>query len=239
LTLAITARNRVGSTARVTQSRALAPRSTVRPTEGRTTQQPGATSATAARGVPTRVTFKFGEAQHLCAALGHGDAQSAAIARSADDDTVAGTIEVDIFIPSPREAVFRFFVEPALVAEWLGEVHALDGRLGGVFRIETAFEGHVTGRFLTLSPPDRVVWTWERDDAALAPARVGIELVVHHEGTLVQLVHRDPPVDDSRRHSPVGVSRGGRSPSPRGDDPRSFWMQALAKLYAAVLRSGA
>ena len=168
-------------------------------------------------------------------------AQWPAIARTADDDTLGATIEIeiDIFIPSPREAVFRFFVDAALMSEWLGEVRALEAHPGGLLRIVTAFEGEIAGQFLTLSPPKRVAWKWisARDDAALAPSRLDIELVVQHEGTLVQLVQGDHPVDSSLDGS-RNESRG-RSPDPSPDDAkRRFWRQALAKLYAAALRYG-
>jgi uncharacterized protein YndB with AHSA1/START domain len=49
-----------------------------------------------------------------------------------------GAIEADIFIPSPREHVFRFFVDPSLAAEWLGEVRAPGPSPGGVVHIELA-----------------------------------------------------------------------------------------------------
>jgi uncharacterized protein YndB with AHSA1/START domain len=165
-------------------------------------------------------------------------AQWPAIARTADDDTLGATIEIDIFIPSSREAVFRFFVDAALMSEWLGEVRALEAHPDGILRIETAFEGELAGQFLTLSPPKGVAWKWTsaRDDAALAPSRVDIELVVHHEGTLVRLVQDDPPVDSSFEGS---RNERGRSPDPSADDAtRRFWRQALAKLYAAASRYG-
>ncbi len=41
-------------------------------------------------------------------------------------------VEADIFIPSPRETVTRFFEEPALASAWMEEPEALDQSRGVV-----------------------------------------------------------------------------------------------------------
>ena len=47
-------------------------------------------------------------------------------------------IEREIFIAASPETVFRFFVEPALMARWFGEQHTLDPRPGGIFASTSA-----------------------------------------------------------------------------------------------------
>lgn len=154
------------------------------------------------------------------------------IAPSTDNDKLGGTIEADIFIPLRPEAVYRFFVEPVLVAEWLGAVKALDARPGGDLCIATSFDGVVRGQFLVLAPPSRVAWTWERQDGAAAPARVDVELVARHEGTLVQLALRG----DRASLSPIRAHDFEHRRA-FGDPQLHVWRQALAKLYAAAVRS--
>ena len=42
----------------------------------------------------------------------------------------------EIFIAAAPEAVFDFFVDPAMMARWIGLSHQLDPRPGGMFRVE-------------------------------------------------------------------------------------------------------
>ena len=44
----------------------------------------------------------------------------------------------EIFIAAAPEAVFDFFVDPAMMARWIGLSHQLDPRPGGMFRVRSA-----------------------------------------------------------------------------------------------------
>ena len=128
--------------------------------------------------------------------------------------------------------MFRFFVDPVLVGRWLGSVRALDGRLGGELCVETALQGVVRGQLLVVSPPDSVAWTWEPEDRSVTPFLVDVELVDRNEGTLVQLTRRAYPATPSREDS-----RAPEAGRPSDDAAHLFWREALAKLYAAAVRS--
>src|SRR5215471_9840403 len=69
-------------------------------------------------------------------------------------------IEREIFIAAAPETVFRFLVDPTLMADWIGLTHTLEPHPGGMFRVEVS-EGNVArGVYTEVIPPRRVVFTW-------------------------------------------------------------------------------
>jgi uncharacterized protein YndB with AHSA1/START domain len=111
-------------------------------------------------------------------------------------------IEREIFIAAAPEAVFRFLVDPALMAEWIGRSHTLDPRPGGVFRVEVSEGNLARGVYTEVVPPRRVVFTWGWESvpptvlAAVPPGSsvVEIDLEATDAGTLLRLRHsRLPP----------------------------------------------
>ena len=72
---------------------------------------------------------------------------------------------------APRELVFRALVDPELVPQWWGQrgsttvVEALDARPGGKWRfVQQAPDGNeygFRGEFREVTPPERIVWTFE------------------------------------------------------------------------------
>jgi uncharacterized protein YndB with AHSA1/START domain len=118
-----------------------------------------------------------------------------------------GAIEREIFIALPPEEVFRYLVDPALMARWIGSSHDLDPRPGGRFRIEVSKGNIASGRYLEVSPPGRVVftWGWESQDAVLSllppgASLVEIDLERKDRGTLLRLRHSRLPADIAGRH---------------------------------------
>jgi uncharacterized protein YndB with AHSA1/START domain len=85
-----------------------------------------------------------------------------------------------------REEVFAAFTDPKLIAHWLSpsdevatEVAELDLRVGGRYRFgfRTALEdhGYVGGAFREITPPERLVFTWEWEPP---DPHAGIETIV-------------------------------------------------------------
>ncbi len=80
-------------------------------------------------------------------------------------------IRVERIFHAPRERVWRALTDPALVAQWWGRGHRLEVvqmevRRGGHWRfVEHAPEGTngFGGRYREVSPPERVVQTFEWD----------------------------------------------------------------------------
>jgi uncharacterized protein YndB with AHSA1/START domain len=135
---------------------------------------------------------------------------------------------------APRELVFRMWTDPAHMARWWGPhdftnpVCELDVRVGGAIRIHMrAPDGAVhpmTGTFLEIVPPKRLVFTAVAEDA------VGKPLLEAH--TVVTLED-----DDGRTRLTVAARAVGLAPiAPQmlaGMD--AGWSQSLERL-AEILR---
>jgi uncharacterized protein YndB with AHSA1/START domain len=107
-------------------------------------------------------------------------------------------IERQVFIPARPETVFRFLVEPELMARWIGRVQSATAEEGGLFRLQFTFgEGHTaTGVFTEISSPERLAFSfgWE-GDGTFPPGRslVEIELRPQAGGTVLKLKHSGFP----------------------------------------------
>ncbi len=100
-----------------------------------------------------------------------------------------------VVINAPAQDVFAHFVDPELFGQWMAEGATLDPAPGGLIRWTHPNGDTVSGRYVEVDPPRRVVFTygWERADVQIPPGSttVEIELVAQDDGaTLVTLVHR-------------------------------------------------
>lgn len=65
-----------------------------------------------------------------------------------------------------RERVFRAWIEPRALEHWLKPrglrmtVRALDARVGGAFRFEIEDGSAIFGTYLSIVPPEKLVFTW-------------------------------------------------------------------------------
>jgi uncharacterized protein YndB with AHSA1/START domain len=74
---------------------------------------------------------------------------------------VDGTVmERQIFIGASPETVFSFLVDPSLMVHWIGVLHSLDPRPGGIFQVEVSRGNVARGVYTEVTPPSRVVFTW-------------------------------------------------------------------------------
>src|SRR5215471_7449893 len=87
--------------------------------------------------------------------------------------------ELETFIALPPEEIFRYLVEPTLMARWIGLSHDLDPQPGGRFRVEVSSGNIASGHYVEVVPPRRVVftWGWESQDADLSILPPGFSLV--------------------------------------------------------------
>jgi len=103
-------------------------------------------------------------------------------------------------LPAPRELVFRAWIEPEGIREWMcpGDATStqavLDVRVGGSFRLvmKGKDRDHVqTGIYQVVDPPSKLVFTWVPADNPSAATLVTVdffahgdecELVITHEG---------------------------------------------------------
>ncbi len=80
-------------------------------------------------------------------------------------------IHIERVFDAPREFVWRAFTEPELVAQWWGRgnklvIERMDVERGGHWRyVEHSPDGThgFEGRYREVSPPERLVWTFEWD----------------------------------------------------------------------------
>jgi uncharacterized protein YndB with AHSA1/START domain len=117
------------------------------------------------------------------------------------------TIEREIFVNAPPEAVFRYLVEAEFMARWIGVSHELEPRPGGRFRVEISSGNIASGCYTEVAPHRRVAftWGWESHDgslAALPPGKslVEIDLQAKDGGTLLRLRHSRLPTELGQIH---------------------------------------
>jgi uncharacterized protein YndB with AHSA1/START domain len=139
------------------------------------------------------------------------------------------TVEHDVRVAAPPETVFAYFTDPMRFVQWMGAEAMLDPRPGGVCRIvfrppaalgaflDRTFgvgeplapdsEPVVSGQFVEVVPPRRIVftWGWERDLYAMPPQSTEVEVSLEPDGdgTVVRLTHRSVPT------GAVELHRGG------------------------------
>jgi uncharacterized protein YndB with AHSA1/START domain len=133
-------------------------------------------------------------------------------------------VEYETRVRASPETVFRYFTDPARMVEWMGTEATLDPRPGGVCRVDPAGHAVMSGAFLEVDPPRRVVftWGWENEQYATPPQStlVEVSLVPDGEDTLVRLTHR------RLKSAAVAFHRGGwghylprLARAAAGDDP--------------------
>lgn len=93
------------------------------------------------------------------------------------------------------ERVFELFTDPVQFGRWMAEDAILDAAAGGVVRWTHPNGDTVSGRYVEVDPPRRIVFTygWERADVGIPPGSttVEIDLIARPDGsTLLKLVHR-------------------------------------------------
>lgn len=120
-------------------------------------------------------------------------------------------IEREIFVAASPETLFRFLIDPPLMARWLGSSHVLEARPGGKLRIEFSRGDVACGEYTEVVPHRRVAftWGWEPDHKGQNPkltvlppgaSLVEIDLEPKEGGTLLRLRHSHVPKDIAQRH---------------------------------------
>ncbi len=113
------------------------------------------------------------------------------------------TFACSIELPAPPETVFDYFVDPALMLEWIGDHAVLDATPGGEFTLD--IEGiPVRGRFLEVVAPERVVVSWgHAGSQTIPPGSTQVRFTLGPTaggGTLVQIEHLDLPDEHVASH---------------------------------------
>jgi uncharacterized protein YndB with AHSA1/START domain len=105
-------------------------------------------------------------------------------------------VELEIRLEASPHEVFAHFVEPERYVRWQGVRAELDPRPGGVFRVWMDERTIASGEYVTVEPPERVVftWGWEGNDE-VPPGSTTVELLLAPDGdhTVLSLRHTGLP----------------------------------------------
>jgi uncharacterized protein YndB with AHSA1/START domain len=139
-------------------------------------------------------------------------------------------IDQQITIAAPPEVVFAYFIDPDKLVRWLGSKAELEAKPGGNFWVDMNGRDVVSGSYVEVTPPTRVVftWGWELGGAPVAPGSSTVEVTLTPEGdgTLVRLVHRDLPDPTVPSHDEGWTYKLGRLAilAAGGDPGPDQWM---------------
>lgn len=114
-------------------------------------------------------------------------------------------VEVEVRIAARPETVFDFFTDPDKMIQWMGRSAELDPRPGGRFYCDINSDAIVSGEYVELDRPNRVVftWGWNGEDSVTPPgsSRVEVLLAPDGDGTHLRLVHHDlPSAESAEKH---------------------------------------
>jgi uncharacterized protein YndB with AHSA1/START domain len=108
-----------------------------------------------------------------------------------------------IRIAAPPDVVFSYLIDPSLLSRWFGDATGSTPEPGGAFAIAFDDTKSVQGRFVTIDPPKRVVFTWGVPGSdVLPPGSTTVEVVLTADGsdTVVDLTHHDLPRSELPSH---------------------------------------
>ena len=116
--------------------------------------------------------------------------------------TVPAVLTATVRIAAPPVDVFPYFIDPALMVQWIGEWADLRPEPGGRFALDFSTTP-VRGEYVEVEPPRRVVFTWGvAGKDSLPPGSTTVEIVLTADGldTIVELFHHDLPSDEFDSH---------------------------------------
>lgn len=144
--------------------------------------------------------------------------------------TVISDLEVTLTreFDAPRELVFKAMTDPRLIERWWGPrnyrtvVDHLDARPGGTWRFRNIAadggEHAFRGEFKEITPPERVVWTFEYEPL---PGHISVETMTLTEQdgrTLLTVIDRFSSKEDRDGMVNSGMESGARESYERLDE---------------------
>ncbi|WP_226962764.1 SRPBCC family protein [Streptomyces sp. C8S0] len=135
------------------------------------------------------------------------------------------TVTLERHIAARPETVFGFFTDREKWLSWMGADGTFSFEPGGAYRTRVTGENVAAGRFLTVDPPKRLVftWGWEAGPMRVPPGSTTVEITLEPtaDGTLLRLVHTGLP---PRRPAPHTLRAGsttstGSRPAPKATTP--------------------
>jgi uncharacterized protein YndB with AHSA1/START domain len=145
-------------------------------------------------------------------------------------------LRIEETFPAPREKVFAAWTHPEVLRRWWAAGPGwtspwveVDLRVGGTYRLAMTAPGAadtnvVTGEYLEVDPPQRLVYTW-RWESAGAPGG--------DAATLVTVEFRDAGATGTT----VVLTHSGFPDAEVRDQHGAGWRACLAQLHGRVLRA--
>jgi len=112
-------------------------------------------------------------------------------------------LAVERRVAARPSAVYAYLTDAVRWARWQGASAESEAIPGGRFRMRMGNGMLAEGRFLELVPDERVVFTWGWHGHPTVPpgsTTVEIELAVDGDETLIRLVHRGLPPEETGTH---------------------------------------
>ena len=113
-------------------------------------------------------------------------------------------VQCQVHIAASKETVFSFWTDPEKMVRWQGISASLDPQRGGEFHVDLGPGITIRGKFLEVSPYDRIVLSFGWEGSPGVPpesTRVEIELTEEAGGTLLTLRHSGLPKDEREMHT--------------------------------------
>ena len=117
------------------------------------------------------------------------------------------SLEVETRVEAPPHVVFAFFTDPERYRQWKGTGAELDPRPGGIYRVEMGVNGWVSGEYVLVDPPHRIVFTWgweHNPDLPPGGTQVEVTLTADGDATIVRLRHQGFADETAREQHEVG-----------------------------------
>ena len=113
-------------------------------------------------------------------------------------------LSYELTIEAPAEAVFDLLTEPAGLLKWIAVEAETDPRPGGRLTWTHANGQIVTGQYLEVQRPERIVFSygWEAN-AKVGPGSTQVEIELEQLGqhsTRLHLAHRGLPAEEETSH---------------------------------------
>ena len=127
---------------------------------------------------------------------------------------VQETLRITRTLDVPRERVWRAWTQPEELAQWwwperFQTTYQVDLREGAQYRFRTANLPDLgvlslTGRFLEVYPPERLVYTWQWENGDERPTRVSVDLEERDARTEIHLTHEGFADNQERENHVLG-----------------------------------
>jgi uncharacterized protein YndB with AHSA1/START domain len=92
--------------------------------------------------------------------------------------TITTTLEHVIDIDAAADVVYEMWTTPHGLCAWWGVAASIDPRPGGVIRVDLDGEHIMLGEFVSLEPPNRVLFTFGWEGGELAPGSSTVEVLI-------------------------------------------------------------